>query len=167
MKTIVKKLCTICLAIIVITNLTGCQSASTEEKVENNSITLTVDNYSDYLDVVATCNVTGYAPSEYSDAYGNALTSTLSVTGASSNFNYENVVVEIEVYGTYERSYKLMGRERYGDDKEFSEPLTVECNIAGNGSTSATTELSGCYTRDAFLNATYRITNISGTVTPI
>ena len=148
------KVVALIMAMLIFTQVCGCS-----KQEEKQSIPLTLENYQDYLDIVVSCNVTGdgvkedgYAFLWYKDIECNAV-----ISGVSSNFNYNNVVVEIQIVGE--------ASAIYGSDSEISETITVTCNVAGGGSESVISTLRKA-TYQKGINASYDVISVSGSLTP-
>ena len=147
---------------------------------------LTLDNYKDYLTIEAV----GTTSTSYDDSVdvpglylnngdyciGGAKFTKLayyaSVEGASSNFNYNNVVIKIRVFGTYEglKNAKGFPFVDYQDAGSFpfDHIFEVRTNIAGIGeSTWEYEEIpDNMCTESSLVNDEYEIVEISGTVSP-
>ena len=86
--------------------------------------------------------------------------------GVSSNYNYENVRVEIKVTGTMQPVLRASDNVK----QELEETLIVKCNVAGNGSNSHEEDLTYRYEKlfgFENLNGTYSVESVSGKVVPV
>ena len=139
----------------------------------SNSIELTLENYEDYL----TINPYGSQSGDeiwLSTTYGSTLRwhseiqCGAKIEGTSTNFNYENVVIELELYGTYEANEKnemSIIDDRHSVDKNYDITVTIETDVSGNGDSSEIIELEdNFYTDTPNFTPNYKVISISGTV---
>lgn len=143
----------------------------------NKEIELTMDNYSDYLDI--TINSTGYGTRLEAKDWGQIMAIVnksnsvkwsfypkiymgVEVKGVSNNFNYENVIVSVE----FEGSYYAFRFNQESKQEYIKEIVRVDnCNIAGTGENSITYQIpNNGYTQD-FVKG--RVIGISGKVIPV
>lgn len=120
---------------------------------KDDGIQLTKDNFGKYFKFGSSCSTTGErfyvgnfennipgAPSGIPYQYGENSGITLylyeklvfrpSISGVSSNFNYEDVKVTIRFTGTYlSHPFEMNGT---WTERELSEEFTLECNIVGD-----------------------------------
>ena len=143
----------------------------------NNEIELTLDNYSDYLDVSVSWYGTG---EKYFLNNGLKITSnyealvmvdsvgmSVEVSGVSTNFNYNDVTITLKIKGNY-NCYDFLNIDGPEYTYDYESILTVDTNISGSGSNSDFIELSDhLVTHDYLISGEYEIIEISGTVTPV
>lgn len=128
-----------------------------EKEEDDNSIELTLDNYGDYLDIEYTCNECNSGDIRY----------TVDVTGASTNFNYNDVELTVKIeggYSLYDNREQIIQR---GVPHECE--LTVSTNIAGNGSATNTVEYFDPVMEQQYLEVgktEFEVISVSGSVTP-
>lgn len=158
-----KKLWALLLVGVLMFSLTACGSKKTE---------LTLDNYEKYLEVNMSCSesgdgvrfmnpVLGYTGSWYPQISGR-----VKVSGVSSNYDYNDVVITVEISGTYD-DYGAYTNEINSTDNEFEMSITVETDIAGNGENFDKFALGEkLVTRNALIDGECKVVDISGTVTP-
>ena len=146
MKKQIRKYVLLLISLICIFNMCGCQG----QAKSSNSIQLTEANYADYLILKAS--------SQAMEDEG--IYNTFEVKGVSTNFIYEEVIIEIEIFGTYLDDFGFSS-----DREKFSETLSVKCNVAGGGSTAAVTSTKGEVNHYS-LDATYAIKSVKGRVRP-
>lgn len=147
-----KKVLSVFLVIVMCFALAGCGEKN---------IQLTTSNYKDYLVLDLNYGLGGssYDIPSVGTVY-NALSPNFKIYAASSNFIYNNVSVEIRVYGTFE-AYSLIGSY----DKDFDETITIDCNVGGSGSYTSLLGLDGS-TNMRSLNLAYEVVYVYGSVTP-
>ena len=130
-----------------------------------NSISLTLDNYTDYLDVSGSYNMGGRAvkPPRCSFYVYPEIENQVQVKGASSNYIYNNVELVVNISGTY-KSYPNTDITRTnGVNDSFSETFTIRCDKGGNGSQTVSTKLSG-YTYKLSTDLSFDVVSVSGSV---
>ena len=153
--------------------------ASTSNK-NPNEIELTLDNYSKYLKIGAWISNPSSTEGVNVQAFnsGNGIRydggntyylfkyfyHSVTVKGVSSNFNYNDIVITIRFTGTYKTV--TLNTNEWTDGGEVNTEVTIECNIAGNGSMRDKLEGNGGYMHAEMSNIKYEIVAISGTVTP-
>lgn len=169
---------TIC-SLLVLLLATGCQSqfpsskdnpkepekATVQDSAANlNEIELTPENYSKYLSIEPfaygvgdTTYLGGVVPIQEQVCVG------VDVQGISQNFNYNDISLEIRVYGNYVQ-YDTPD-DYYTQDYSFN--CMVDCNIIGQGSASefyipAPDYNIGC---ESF-TVQYEVLSVIGTVSP-
>lgn len=96
-KILIPAIAIVILAIVVILALTRKDSITLEGNTESSGIPLNIDNYSNYLDVAVRC----YPGGEKNGIFYSRIESSAEISGVSTNFNYKDVELVIEVYGTY------------------------------------------------------------------
>ena len=170
-KKIIRIILAIFLCTTVIVSSTSCDfsvkggsaSSSNTGTKTSNRITLTTSNCNYYLSVSARCYGDHLDTSNY--AY-KSVTSSVSVEGASSRYEYIYVVVTIEVRGT---AYL-----KKGGTKSFTHTIKCTLNASGRGGGTKTDSVLDL-TRYSSMNLyatkvvcnTVRIVDISGYVEPI
>lgn len=141
-------------------SLTGCNDDN-NNNAESSKIYLTTSNASTYLSIVAKTYGTNYSGSSYK-----TITSTVSISGASSNFNFYDVEVTIMISG----SMVLGSKNNSGTS--YTQTLNCSLNIGGSGSDSTTDYVYTLYGEMTRYGANaysvsgrgYTITSISGYV---
>ncbi len=88
----------------------------------------------------------------------------INVKGASSNYDYNNVVITGNFKGTYGDFNPFNTNGDQLVNKEIDETLTVELNIAGDGSAQIILPADH-YTCTELLDIKFEITEIKGTIT--
>ncbi len=173
-----KKIILILLTLVMCLSLVACgnnqkDSPQTEKTTSTQTtpdIKLTLDNYSTYLNVSVTPNFPGKVSGYYtmSDSkYHISNTKAgciLTVEGVSGNYDYNNVVITVKVYGSYAW---LTDNAGPNDDIHFSEEITVSCNIAGEGAKQIILfdgENISSYVKNETFNCLWEIVSVSGTV---
>lgn len=114
-----KKIIAALLVVIAVFSLCACGSETSDPGIE-----LTLDNWSTYLE--ATGGTYFANRTDALNGYETAICEA-TVTGASGNYNYEDVVVTLCLTAT---SYDLEGKVSLSESKY----LDIPCNVAGNGS---------------------------------
>ena len=129
---------------------------------------LTIENFNKYLKLNIVCQGNGDGvESRDSIVWYPEIKVGFSVTGASSNFNYNDIVVEIEFSGTYDACRKINNFSGEAVNKPFKMTVTVEADIAGNGELFETIKLAeDFFTKNAFIDCKCTVTSVSGNVTP-
>ena len=121
-----KKTLSLIMALVMCLSLSACGGKSKE---------LTVDNYSDYLNISVKPLFTGKdwlikpTGSPNSISCNSQAESSIDIKSASSNYDYENVVITIRVtatYNTYEKFEKT-------PNVAFADEIALSCDIGGNG----------------------------------
>lgn len=134
---------------------------------KNNTIKLNMENYTKYLNVQAT--VLGSTSDEYIGNFYKKSSLFVKARGTSNNFNYNDIVIQVEFTGTITR-YN-------GTTEDIKETVTLnKCDISGNGEIFVTL-LDEATSKDNYIsfkdNSGYynsvkgNIVSITGTVTPI
>jgi|GEM_PF-4503916 len=156
-------------------------SATPTQKEDPNAIELSVDNYSKYLNVseLIYCNsspfegghavaVGGYGvkvPGGSALYLGDQFDCIARVSGASTNFNYNDVIIRFKCFGSYEELNDLKGTSN--GRKAFDCEVVVECNIAGEGKAKETIIMpSGKYTHESYIDSLWEVVSVSGNITP-
>lgn len=112
---------------------------------------LTIDNCEDYLEITGT-----YKADKFPDTYGQprgfcqGVGGTINVEGASSNYDYEDVVITIRITGigmfdSEHNSYGSSTLEGHGTTREKSIDLPIKLNVAGKGSDTFYFEFENYY----------------------
>lgn len=125
-----KKFVALLLAMVICLSLCACGGKS-------NEIELTLENYATYLNISYRYNSEGNAKIlNFGDGKLISCTSmescNMTVSGASPNYDYNNVVITLKVsatYDTYEGFDKTAG-------VTSTEEVTISCDIGGNGNQS-------------------------------
>ena len=159
MKKYNRALCLILITTLIMILMTGCG----KEK----GIELTLDNYENYLTIVAKC-YSHESWSSYNHEWDTMLFSSVDVYGASSNFNYEDVTITVVIVADidYDKNHYF---GHYNTILEI--PYTLKVNVGGNASGS-NDWLWSAYTNDVYdivrLNdATYYVKDVKGKVVPV
>lgn len=126
-------------AIFCLLTFCACGEKKEDDKGDSNKIQLTTENYKTYLDV--NVEVVG-GGKDYPNMFDSdpicysAIDAIATVKGASSNYNYENVVITIKVSGEYEHMSGLSAYDWPSTDGKKPinmEDIVITTNIAGNG----------------------------------
>lgn len=165
-----KKALSLIFSLVLCLSLCACGSAS--KGSASAEIELTLDNYQNYLQVYVSSNASGEyvrfmnpIPG-YTGPWYPEILNIVSTKGVSTNFNYNDVVVEIEISGTYD-DYHAYENAPNSQGNPFEMTITVDTDIAGNGTNTDIFKLANkLVTRDALINSTWKVVSISGTVTP-
>lgn len=156
-----KKVFAILMVMVMIMLVPGCGRG--DSKPETNTVNLTLDNYSDYLDIDI-----AYQPGNEQISSDGTLASYYSIDAdykvipASSVFLYNDVTVTVKLSGIIDRGNKT--------DKVSFDETTINCNIGGNGSKSEShmllTEpiLKGLRYTNETVTLSYTVVNVTGTV---
>lgn len=200
-----KKAISVLLALVMCLGMCACGENSGGEKP--NAIELTLDNYERYLDVYASAYVktdykvhnaaqTGFVigksgSSAYNFVTGNFgqyVYGNVSVRGLSQNFNYNDIVIEVEFTGRCnhcdlaEKKDNKLETFTWSDFQFFATCSKVD--ITGNGTSDGSYKFAlpagrgvpvlsyasntvRYYTESDFLEYSFRIVSVSGTVTPV
>lgn len=159
-----KKLWIYIVLVVILIFVPGCGTP------EDKSIELTLDNYETYLDVDGKYKLTdrdtiGGLLSPEKAGY-KTIAADFTVKGVSGNFNYNDVEVVIELKGRYTDHH--VGSQR---TEEYSNQVTVVCNIAGDGSAAIEDSIGtivNVITEDEAGCGFYMdVVKISGSVTPL
>ena len=159
--------------------VTGCGGKGEKE---DDSIALTMDNYQQYLNVSSSWNLTGseeglfknVCPEQTKDgrtswSWKKEIGYRASVKGASTNFNYDDVVVVLKVSGTYDTfdmEYGEYGKWVREEDNPIDLTMEITTNIAGEGDDFQTIS-SSRWIHENLVNSTIEVVSVSGTVTPV
>ena len=152
--------------------LIGCE----KDNKDNEFIELTMDNYAQYLDVKLVQKLSGqhgYITDiclETSDAKNKSswykkIEYKASVKGASTNYNYNDVVVSVIASGTYDTYDLEEGQWVRKNNNPIDLKFDVKTNIAGDGSGEEII-ISDRWIHETLVNATFEVVAVSGTVTP-
>ena len=174
-----KNICIFLVCSLLLSCLIGCGSQdSNNSKSKSDEITLTIENYSDYLSI----SVNKYFEFFPDDQNGTKLykpsgTGTCSdtfylsanVEGVSTNFNYNGVEVIVRVTASCDM---LNWETKEHENKDYSEEFTLTTNISGNLKDGCENEKmikTGNYiaNSDFACDVTYEVISISGSLTPI
>ena len=132
----------------------------------NKSIVLNMENYTSYLNIKAT--VLGNTSEDFTGNFYKKSSLFVKCSGTSSNFNYNNIVIQVEFTGTI-TSYN-------GTKENIKEIVTLnKCDISGNGEifiplrdvTDKNDYISFKDNSGYYNSVTGKIINVSGTVTPV
>lgn len=165
-----KNLLLVVLFMFFLIGITGCGN--------DNSIKLTKDNYEKYLNVKVGCYTNDFESAyrikgvKLTDTYTatmlySSITGNLTVQGASTNFNYNDVKVVIRIFGTY-KAFDKEGDYKDTVTKNFEMTLESTPNISGNDKTIIEHfDLdNNLLTHEYLLDYDYEIVEITGSVTP-
>lgn len=162
------------IAIVGIIIIKNNSNSTDSSSIYNSSITLDKNNYSNYLDISVKYVPTGNAKVRGNSVYYPEIHGNVNITGASSNFNYENVEVVLQLSGDYLVYYEETlrgGYQKQWDCKHqnLEKTVTITCNVGGSGSNTFTEDLSyGNYvTSKSIDNIYYDVVSVTGTVTPV
>lgn len=156
------------------------------QQVDSLGIKLTLDNYEKYLNVSCARKLTDgidFGLAMGSNKIGSAvyrqIDYSLSVSGKSQNYDYNDVVVTAVITGYYVPysqavHKKINKREITNEDyfKSHMEPIAVELtadtDILGRGSDNKSYTIpNNEWVHDTSVSIGYEITDISGTMTPV
>ena len=160
-------------------NTTTANNTNTTNE-NSDEIALTLDNYSKYLSVTAFMNNPASTEGLFVGAVNNGMgipydggstlyvyrhfSSNVTVEGVSTNFNYNDVSLTVRFTGTY-KTVDINTRKWNGGN-EINSEVTVECNIAGEGSIWEDFSGNGGYMLRKMADVEWEVVAISGTVTP-
>lgn len=187
-----KKTFALILALVMCLSLCACGGnvgSNANTTTENNAnttngnpdeIALTLDNYSKYLSVKAymsdPASMDGLFVGAVNNGQGinydggsslyvfNHFTSSVQVEGVSTNFNYNDISVTVRFTGTYKTVD--INTNKWSSGNEIDSEITVECNIAGEGSVWEKFSGNGGYMLRKMAEVEWEVVAISGTVTP-
>lgn len=135
-----KKLLLLVLSLAMVVSLCACGGNNTDTPAsDKNETELTLENYTTYLNINKSIFFTGkdwlMKPSGAPNSIrtNSKAECSVGVSGASSNYDYVNVVLTVKVSGTYDTFNASNGIVKE-EDIPFNEELTITCNIAGEGS---------------------------------
>lgn len=165
-----KKLLALILSAALAIPLTSCGSKGTK---------LTLDNYEQYLHITAFASTSGDSitmiyPRPRQDpihepihlTLHDSIAATANVSGASTNFNYNDVVAKVKVTVTYSTPRDGYGDTTWSCDSEKLELiLEVKTDISGEGSTTLKEQLA-TYKACSIEKRKFEVLEITGTVTP-
>lgn len=183
-----KKLMALILAMIMLVSFAGCGGEG-GEKLPKDAVALTVDNYSMYFDLWTSCYGDGMpngsigfqisGPQGYGIDVGGSGTQLMfegcigtqvMTYNASTNFNYNNVVIEGSFKGTY-GALDALSSDYEITRYDLEIPVTLRLKISGDG--SAYGEVLNIYddtnhlvTCDDLIDCEFVVTSVSGYVTP-
>lgn len=158
---------------VMVLTLSGCGGHTSkdsigevkDEKTSRDTIELTLENVETYLNIRAAVYCSGLSKqcSGTSFKMYDTINCKVAISGASSNFIYNNVEVIIRVAGTYSTFSDSALR---GNMKSFDETIGIKCNVGGDGdgSTSFKADRIHGYTYDNNIKAGYEIISVSGSV---
>ena len=145
--------------IIAIILIIGCTLSLVSCGEDEGKIELTLDNFSDYFEISIYCRETGYDEIA-SDTFGYNVYSQFelraNVLGASSQFAYHDVTLEIEV--------KVMAMSAFENIEEQIITLSVDTNVAGNGSKTHHGYFNSSYIVEGAVRNLYEVTSVRGYV---
>lgn len=152
--------------------LIGCE----KDNKDNEFIELTMDNYAQYLDVDLWQKYGGehgYFKHVCLEQYNARDTNTwwkeivyeASVKGASTNYNYNDVVASVIASGTYDTYDLEEGQWVRKNNNPIDLKFDVKTNIAGDGNGKEKI-ISDRWIHETLVNATFEVVAVSGTVTP-
>lgn len=143
------------LAIVGIIALTG-----------NKKIKLTMENYSNYLNVkITSAGIGTPLINRYESKYMGIGTFyperqlQVKVEGISNNFNYENIVIEVK----FDSDYNVFNPNEEMRKEHITETVIVDnCNIAGNGSAYKDFKINGYTLSSSFIKG--EVVSVAGTI---
>lgn len=170
-----KKLLAFILAAALALSLAACGGGAEGSK----GTELSADNYAQYLNL----NVTAFSGDpklsypvgvQITDSYKammlcGTIWINMEVSGASTNFNYNDVVIKVKATVTYGTdTYKNEFADIRNNKETYQFDLEAKTNISGNCDVIVEKyELpDGYYTHDYLVSVDYEILEIAGTVTP-
>ncbi len=158
-----KKALSLLLALVMCLSLAACGDNETE---------LTLENYTNYLNISAIPLFTGKDWLMKPSGSPNSITCNskaeyqMTATGASSNYDYNNVVVTVKVTAIYNT---FSGFEKT-ENVEVSKELTITCDIGGSGTGQVVIfegrEQSYQIEKNS-LDVSWEVVSVSGTVARI
>lgn len=150
-----KKIITLLITLFMCISLCSCGA---------NSISLTLDNYADYLDVSGSYTMGGspHKDKQHGTLYPEIITN-IDVEGVSSNYIYNNVEVLAKISGTY-TEFPSPSEYYRGTETDFDKTFSIKCNKAGNGSDNSSTKVSD-YTGKIYTDLSFDIISVSGSIT--
>ena len=134
-----KKALSLILALVLCLSMCACgnnEQNNTNDQSNSNETKLTVENSTTYLKIGAHAVFTGKdwlmkpASEPNSIQCNSKAECKVSVSAASTNYDYVNTVITVRVSGTYD-TYR--GFEK-AEDVAFSKEVTITCDIGGSGS---------------------------------
>ena len=181
-----KKALSLILALVLCLGLCAC--AAEPKETEPAGVELTLDNYTNYLNIDASWYRSIQDEHQYTTQFHEvvgeyatkdfvrAMCAKVEVTGASTNFNYNS----IKIVGEYQVSglaWMAINNSISKDVQGFEVviPIEIMLNIAGDGSAYAEfvlpdnlviTSHGSLYDTDEEINDEFKIIEISGTVSP-
>lgn len=188
-----KKMFSVLIIVALCLDLCACSSGTTSTK-------LTLDNYEQYLDVRAAAEIqddyegnsfligTYMGYDYFTSKYGQYIYGSVSVRGLSTNFNYTDIEIEVEITGKY-RHCDLSAQEDENERTlrwdEFKIVTTCSnVDITGSGKSDGNDKFSLAsgrgipilqrasyvhlnYEETDFLEYTYKVVSVKGTVTAV
>ena len=185
-----KRLSAIILSVVMALSVCACGGAKTEETTAEKTkkvdgIELTIDNYETYLNV--SLNTDTIDPIDYSTVTGDkkpigkdvykGFETNLFVSGKSSNYDYNDVVVSVRIKGVYcpmtfdatkaINSGKTTREEYFLENHiEYDKILTAKTDIIGSGSDNDTIRITDdSYLLVGLTDTNYEVVDVSGTMT--
>ena len=166
------------------TSDTNTENTDGQTTEANNDIELTMDNYKKYLDIsnISIQNSGEYYQVKYfddDDVYYidgyDEIRFEASVEGASPNFIYNDVYVTVRFSGKYDAfDFVVFDASDIIFDEAFDFDITVEANVAGNGSDLYIIDIGGWgstggsfFSNRDFFEVSAEVVNITGSVTPV
>lgn len=129
----------------------------------DNSVTLTLDNYEDYLDVdfVYKLGSVDYCDGTITKYY--SVDTNCTISPASSVFLYDDVTITLMLYGKIEHNFFGYTQEDFP-----TQVITIECNKGGKGSFSESYPLEECIAFSSHssgeVSLGYQVLEVTGTV---
>lgn len=185
-----KLLYCLCVGIIGL-SLVGCASTTnreldqnieaTDNKADDGVIELTSENYQKYLKVKKYCNTGGQQglfkevyPGQSNWMWGDGVYLMVEVEGASTNFNYNDVVLTVRATGNctmYGFSEGTHGKFTNIGSEPIDITLELETDIAGSGKGHEAQYLpiykdGTSWSQDELLDVDIEVVSVNGTVTP-
>lgn len=163
-----KKVLSIFLLLVMCFSFAGCSSNDSDTKSDSkNYIDLTFANYEDYLEFSLKYSLGGTSQTYGFGKCYSDLQPDVKISGATSNYIFNNVDVAIRFFGTYySYPYSHYNKTPSANKIELDETITIHCNVGGNGTYSTPIKLIGLTTMDS-LNIAYEVVSVSGSVTPV
>lgn len=131
-----KKFLLITIVMLFLFSLIACESNGPSNNSNSNSIQLNLSNYETYLNVRASfggSDATRYWTTLYREYWYPDLEGRVIVTPASTNFDYNNVILRVRIRG----EFQTVGNDDFRDyDGKFDEIIEIRLNVGGSGSSS-------------------------------
>ena len=153
-----KKALSLLLALVLCLSLCACGTGTKADE-----ITLTTENYKDYLTVTPHCGPYGTETIVGGKRYCPGVWTEVNVEGVSDNFNYNDVSIVVKIYVTFEKT--IDSDYNYLGSKTMEFEITIDTNIAGDGVSEHGLHTLDYYMRDQSITK-WEIVSISGTLTP-
>ena len=122
-------------------------------------ITLTLSNYSDYLNIAISTEGASPQRDYAGNTYYLGIKANYEIEGASPNFSYNDVSITFRITGGY---------SSYFDDGigDIDDKYTVKCNVGGHAKESHYIVSNSVFLTNSYIFG-YEVTAVSGEVTPI